>query len=429
MGSSVPLGVSAMQNHIVLVPGFGGFQALGSLRYYHGVTQALGFTPLVVHYFPNLPTASVQTRARQLRRWLGELQERGVIGREDRIHFVGHSTGGLDVRQLLMDYRKDEETHGDSEDVLGQIRTVQFISTPQHGTNLAHRLRGFRIPSRIARLLPRMLFETTRALREVGASFIGRRFKGLFPPSKGSPDWFDAVIQTMVGFDSSKDPLERALARASYFETLRWLLDIATDIAAVSDLDPVWTPGTPVSPAHRTTTVEEQDFFKKHGIHYGSIVTVAKRPAVNARGLYKLAYAMNARRPCAELGQAESIPWLLEPEQEARRLTPSDNDGIVNSVSMVWPDAQSSFLVDADHADVIGHFRYVEPPPGMALRYYQYDLLSSGSSFGPDEFEALWRKIAAFTQYHTYHTGRLPPSERDIRGPDVALDEGMSAGP
>ncbi|MFE8604949.1 esterase/lipase family protein [Archangium violaceum] len=416
-----------MQDHIVLVPGFGGFQALGSLRYYHGVTQALGFTPLVVHYFPNLPTASVQTRARLLRRWLGELQERGVIGREDRIHLVGHSTGGLDVRQLLMDYRKDEDTRGVSEDVLGQIRTVQFISTPQHGTNLAHRFRGFRIPSRIARLLPRMLFETTRTLREVGASFIGRRLQRLFPPSKGAPDWLDAAVQTMVGFDSARDPLERALARASYFETLRWLLDIATDIAAVSDLDPVWTPGSPVSPAHRTTTDEEQDFFKRKGIHYGSIVTVAKRPAASARGLYKLVYGMNARRPCAELGRAQAVPWLLEPEREARRLTLPENDGIVNSVSMVWPDAQSSFLVEADHADVIGHFRYAEPPPGVVPRYYQYDLLYSDSDFGPKEFEALWRKIAAFTQHHTYHAGRLPPSERNIHGPDVSWGESTSS--
>ncbi|HEX5744722.1 MAG TPA: hypothetical protein VFZ09_00685 [Archangium sp.] len=416
-----------MQDHIVLVPGFGGFQALGSLRYYHGVTQALGFTPLVLHYFPNIPTASVQSRARLLRRWLGELQERGVISRQDDIHLVGHSTGGLDIRQLLIDYRQDEDAHGASEDMLGQIRTVQFISTPQRGTNLSHRFRGFRIPSPVARVLPRMLFETTRSLRCVGASFLGRRLQRLFPPSKGLPDWFDAVIQTMVGFDSSKDPLERALARGSYFETLRWLLDIATDIAAVSDLDPVWTRGSPVSPAHRTATNEEQDFFSRKDIHCGSIVTVARRPGANARGLYKFVYGLNARRPCPEMGRAQSISWLLEPEKEARRLVPSDNDGIVNSISMVWPDAKSSFLVEADHADVIGHFRYAEPPPGVAPRYYQYDLLSSGSDFGPKEFEALWRKIAAFTKHRTYHTGRPPPSEQDIREPGVSWGEGMSS--
>ncbi|MCY1073689.1 esterase/lipase family protein [Archangium lansingense] len=400
-----------MQDHFVLVPGFGGFQALGSLRYYHGVTQALGFTPLVLHYFPNLPTASVQTRARQLRRWLGELQERGVIARRDHIHLVGHSTGGLDLRQLLIDFREEEGTKGASESLLEQIRTVQFISTPQRGTNLARRLRKLRIPSRVARLLPRILFETTRAFREVGASFVGRRLQRVFPPNKGSPDWLDAVIQTMVGFDSSKDKLERALARASYFETLRWLLDISTDIAAISDLDPVRTPGAPESPAHRRTAEEERDFLMKWDIHYGSIVTVAKRPAEKeARGLYKLVYALNARRPSPELGQAQTIPWLLEPHEAARRLMPSDNDGIVNSVSMVWPDAESSFLVEADHADVIGHFNYVQPPPDTPQRYYQYDLLCSGSDFDLDQFEALWRKIASFTESGTYRPHAFPPS-------------------
>lgn len=401
-----------MQDHFVLVPGFGGFHALGSLRYYHGVTLALGFSSLVLHYFPNLPTASVQTRARQLRRWLGDLQERGVIARRDNVHLVGHSTGGLDLRQLLIDYREEEGTEEARKSLLEQIRTVQFISTPQHGTNLARRLRGLRIPSRVARLLPRILFETTRAFREGGASFVGRRLQRVFPPNKGSPDWLDAVIQTMVGFDSSEGKLERALARASYFETLRWLLDISTDIAAISDLDPVRTPGAPESPAHRRTADEERAFLEKWDIHYGSIVTVAKRPkeTEEARGLYKLVYALNARRPSPELGQAQTIPWLLEPYEAARRLMPSDNDGIVNSVSMVWPDAESSFLVEADHADVIGHFDYVQPPPDAPQRYYQYDLLCSGSDFGPDQFAALWRKIASFTESGTYRPPGFPPS-------------------
>lgn len=401
-----------MRDHIVLVPGFGGFHALGSLRYYHGVTKTLGFSSSVVHYFPNIPTASVQTRAHQLRRWLGELQERGVIARKDDVHLVGHSTGGLDIRQLLIDYREAEGTPGSGASMLEQIRTVQFISTPQRGTNLSRRLRGLRIPSRVARLLPRMLYETTRVFREVGASFVGRSLQRVFPPNKGSPDWIDAVIQTMVGFDSSEGGLERALARASYFETLRWLLDISTDIAAISDLDPVRTPGAPESPAHRRTADEERGFLEKWGIHYGSIVTVAKRPkeTEGARGLYKLVYALNARRPSPELGQAQAIPWLLEPQEAPRRLMPSDNDGIVNSVSMVWPDAESSFLVEADHADVIGHFDYVPPPPGASQRNYQYDLLSSGSDFGPDQFEALWRKIASFTHSGTYRPSAFPPS-------------------
>lgn len=388
-----------MQNHIVLVPGFGGFDALGSLRYYHGVTQGLG-SSLVLHYFPNLPTASVQTRARRLRLWLGELQERRVIGGKDVIHLVGHSTGGLDIRQLLIDYRKREGTQEPGTEVLERIRTVQFISTPQRGTNLARRVRSLGAASRVlTRWGPRMMYETTRALRTGGVSFVGRCLKRMWPPDEGSPDWLDAAIQTMVGFGAKKENLERALARASYFETLRWLMHMSTDVAAISDLDPIRAKGAPESPAHRASPDEERDFLRAKKIHYRSIVTVAKRPAKNARGLFKFVYGLTERHPPAELGQKQTLPWLLS--QGRRELAPSDNDGIVNSVAMVWPDAESCFLVEADHADVIGHFEYSEPPQqnlDAPARYYQYDLLSSGSGFGQREFDALWGEIASFTE-------------------------------
>ncbi len=61
-----------MNRHLLLVPGFGGFDALGTMRYYEGVTRVLERTPLVLHYFPNLPTASVRTRAEQLLSFLAE---------------------------------------------------------------------------------------------------------------------------------------------------------------------------------------------------------------------------------------------------------------------------------------------------------------------------------------------------------------------
>ncbi|WP_375770174.1 hypothetical protein NR798_04590 [Archangium gephyra] len=402
-----------MQNHIVLVPGFGGFDALGSLRYYHGVTPVLGSSSLVLHYFPNLPTASVQTRARRLRLWLGELQERRVVGGKDVIHLVGHSTGGLDIRQLLIDYRKREGTHAPGKDVLDRIRTVQFLSTPQRGTNLARRVRGLGGVSRVVtKWGPRMLYETTRALRTGGVGFLGRCLQGIWPPTEGSPDWLDAAIQTMVGFGARRENLERALARASYFETLRWLLHMCTDVAAISDLDPIRAPGAPESPAHRKTADEERAFLEARNIRYRSIVTVAKRPAKSSRGLFKFVYGLTERHPPAELGQPQSLPWLLA--RGEGELEPSDNDGIVNSVSMVWPDAKSCFLVEADHADVIGHFDYSQPAqqdPDAPQRYYQYDLLSSGSGFGQREFDALWGKIASFTDSWKYPRALEKPDE------------------
>lgn len=54
-----------MRTHVVLVPGFGGFDALGRLNYYYGTTPLFARAKkrgAALHYFENLPTASVCTR-------------------------------------------------------------------------------------------------------------------------------------------------------------------------------------------------------------------------------------------------------------------------------------------------------------------------------------------------------------------------------
>jgi hypothetical protein len=64
--------------HIVLVPGFGAFDALGQVEYYAGVTplfrnwkRRTDF-PVTLHYFDNLPSAAVTTRASRLRSYLAK---------------------------------------------------------------------------------------------------------------------------------------------------------------------------------------------------------------------------------------------------------------------------------------------------------------------------------------------------------------------
>ena len=98
--------------HVVLVPGFAGFDALGQVEYYAGVTpqfQAWKETGnkrrerVALHYFDNFPTAAVRTRAARLRSYLTKRITRGEIQPNDSIALVGHSTAGLDIRKLLWD--------------------------------------------------------------------------------------------------------------------------------------------------------------------------------------------------------------------------------------------------------------------------------------------------------------------------------------
>ena len=61
---------SHIRSHIVLIPGFAGFDALGQLEYYSGITSLFKSWRSgneVLHYFDNFPTAAVATRATRLR--------------------------------------------------------------------------------------------------------------------------------------------------------------------------------------------------------------------------------------------------------------------------------------------------------------------------------------------------------------------------
>ncbi len=94
--------------HIVLVPGFAGFDALGQLEYFAGVTgqfqawqQGAREVRAVLHYFDNFPTAAVITRAGRLRNYLAKRIARREFQPGDSLALVGHSTGGLDIRWLL----------------------------------------------------------------------------------------------------------------------------------------------------------------------------------------------------------------------------------------------------------------------------------------------------------------------------------------
>jgi hypothetical protein len=399
-------------NHLVLVPGFGGFDVLGSLQYYHGVTEVLASSPLVLHYFPNLPTASVRTRAVQLRHWLEERWRRKLIGPEDALHLVGHSTGGLDLRQLLNDFRQRQQEHRATEaedEVLARIQSVQFLSTPQRGTALAYHLNRPAPRFLLARPALRLAYESARGLRERGLALSSRVLRLLLrrPAALGEHNWIDALLDTLERCYSREGDWEGAQARADYFELLRWLLHMASDSSALGDLSPVPLPGAPPSPAHLEDPEEERRFLLARGIRFSSIVTVAHPSTERTWDLFNRLHALTASSPPGQLGGPQQVQLLRDPGHHLS-LEPHDNDGLVNSVSMVWPDVESCYAVEADHADVIGHFEYESPASGRGPR--RYDLLTSRSGFGAEQFHTLWRKIGGFAEGQPYVEGSPRPT-------------------
>ena len=100
------------------------------------------------------------------------------------------------------------------------------------------------------------------------------------------------------------------------------------------------------------------------------------------------------RRPAPTAGpQRQSGRHLNGPPQAAIALW--DNDGIVNTASMLWPRGDN-VLVHADHMDIVGQYRPVKATPGEGRTYQAYDLQKSDSGFGDDSFTQVWKEIFDF---------------------------------
>jgi len=109
------------------------------LRYYRGIDRMLAERGHPVIVTRVHPTASVATRARQLKESI--LRQLDVLGR-DRVVLIGHSMGGLDARYMIS--RLGMERH---------VSALLTVTTPHRGSpfaewcmrHLGERLGGFGI--------------------------------------------------------------------------------------------------------------------------------------------------------------------------------------------------------------------------------------------------------------------------------------------
>jgi triacylglycerol lipase len=137
------------------------------------------------------------------------------------------------------------------------------------------------------------------------------------------------------------------------------------------------------------------------GVRYGCVVTRARPPGVRSlwrAGLSGYGQATDALFVALyRIASGTRRGWLPRlNEAHARilraaygRIPPSSaNDGIVPTLSQLRGELIAA--VWADHHDVIGHFhepRHVPP---------HFDWVASGTGFDRSQFEAVWRRVAAF---------------------------------
>jgi hypothetical protein len=231
---------------------------------------------------------------------------------------------------------------------------------------------------------------------------------------------------------SFSGPEETASAHEAAAALELWLRHVAWDFAAIDDLTPVdsahFLPGPEtLSPAQFSPDMREAEMQRWGGIAIRSYATVSPRPFRFEAGkaapqwdmlrpwtwpdltersnesagtdlVYRYCYRACAggpfRLPAADI----PVPRPFDAGQP-RRIELWDNDGIVNTASMLWPSGGATRLVHCDHMDITGHFARLGAGGERRDRIFRaYDLLGSASQFDASHFAAVWNDIFDFCE-------------------------------
>ena len=368
--------MSGVVAQVYLVPGFFGFTQLGGLRYFLRVADVLGDElarlgcPAEIIEVDTKATSSIRRRALAL---CQDVEAHGGL-EHDRLHFVGHSTGGLDVRLALTPGVQLDP--GPIEDELAaRTRSAISLSTPHFGTplaNVASSLQGRNL------LYLLTLMATSKAGR-AGISRVARMLAALarFDDRFGMRD-------TLL--DDFAHRLLDDLGRDEQHALFEQLAEVRSDQGAMVQLTP-----------------EAIDLFNaavpdREGIAYASYVTAAPKPrrprlsrdvySAFSRLLYTASYTLASKEhrhypyPSPAHALASEIRQALPFELDA-----GTNDGIVPTLSQVW--AELGGVVVGDHLDVVGQYPHARGDERFS------GWMDSGAGFDDARFESLWRSIAA----------------------------------
>ncbi len=367
-----------MQHHVILVPGFFGFGRLGKIDYFAGVRallekrfQELGHS-VRVSEVATLPTASLRQRAARVLEALCDAAE--LPG---RLHIVGHSTGGLDVRIAIAPTASLPTTRRfTASDRLGSVVTV---CCPHYGTPVATyftRPLGralLRAACRYAIFLLERGHVPLRWLLRLGYWAVRLR-----DPRRRHRGTFDQLYESLLNDLDEKRRTELA----------QFLRAIAADDTLLFQLTPA---GCDLLNA---CTLEPL-------VPHGSVVARARVPnfrdwLLSFRSLHEqLVYPLFAY--CHRLARrkdAYPLPELSPPHRAALErawaegFADSDNDGVVPVASQTW--GEIVHVARADHLDVVGQFG------NSSESAFTGDWLPSHSGFDAAQFQALWSSVADF---------------------------------
>jgi len=365
----------AKQRLVFLVPGFFGFTSVGAVSYFKDVElelrRALARRGIEAHIVrcATQPTASIPRRADRLRRQV--IAHGGLEARE--LHFVGHSTGGLDVRMLLTPGVRI--TKGTTEErIARRTRTAVSVSTPHHGTPLANyflTLQGHTL----------LLLMSALATSGHGRGTVLAVTRAIALTAR-LDDW-TGIENSLL--DRVVERVLKRLRKEANLPVWKYLEDIKQDQGAVLQL-------TPEGIALFDAAVADRP-----GVDYASVVAGVPPPRerfstraiieperIVLRALFRLLHGFTSRpHPHYPYPKPSAATQRRLERDLGFEVTPGTNDGVVPTLSQVH--GRLLHVARADHLDVVGHYTLSERAG---------DWLPSGAGFTPEGFEATWDAVA-----------------------------------
>jgi hypothetical protein len=351
-----------------------GFARLASFEYFEHVVRAVEERFLLrgrtarVHVCEVHPTSSVRRRAAKLAAMIAATA--GDDG--GPIHFVGHSTGGLDARLLACPHVAlgEEVPLG----WMGRLRSVTCMNTPHHGTPLA----SFFATVSGQRLLYAISALTVAGLK-LGAPPLAATSALVAAFGRVQLDTFEIEL-----VDRAVEAVIRVLDEASSRELRAWLKLLRDDQGGIVQLMPeamdLFQAGVTERPGVRYQSVAS--FAPGRGVTDWAAAMRSPWGALSA-AIFALLHGITSRQdpryPCAPPdGSAERKlrNCLGEPAP------PGACDGIVPLSSQVHGEVV--WVGRADHLDIVGHF----PGPGGHT-----DWMSSGARFTRVRFDVVMDRI------------------------------------
>lgn len=357
---------------VVLIPGFLGFSRIGRFYYYseriaaaiRGALEARLGRSVVVVPCGTQPMDGLAVRQEFL---LSELQiVCNCLPRLERLHLVGHSTGGVDAQLLTCERPLAEgaDLWTKYAAVRAKLASVVAVASPHHGTFLARSL-----PARLLGGPLDLLRDPLGLLRGVGG--FARLLAGVVPialrhPAKGdlAPGLTQQLPETLRFLKRMWD--HRELIRELAPERMAELRLRARPEGRVPLTSFVTVAGLSEAAPRRADSL----FRDLHGL---TAAHTAPAPACTPAAIARL--------------RAHGRAVIGKASFDLASIEAGSSDGIVSSCLQLLDPADPHELggiVVGDHGDVIGH--YDRAPALLEEEPLNVGIFHSGSGFDDDAF-------------------------------------------